>query len=88
MALDLYSMFIQSMCYYSSTVVIICFLCDIRKTKPQGRYKGVRTAEEIDMNNVTQSKEINVTDLKQYCTQQHANTDQLFQIEYEVSPQV
>ena len=55
-----------------------------RRKKLQ-QYRGVQTVEEIDMNGFVQSKPINVTELKQYCIQRHANSDFQFQQEFEVS---
>ena len=58
----------------------VCF-----RQKKLRQYRGVQTVEEIDMNGFVQSKPINVTELKQYCAQRHANSDFQFQQEFEVS---
>ena len=55
------------------------------RRKKLRQYRGVQTVEEIDMNGFVQSKPINVTELKQYCAQRHANSDFQFQQEFEVS---
>ena len=55
------------------------------RRKRQLQYRGVQTVEQIDVNGVVQCKPINVTELKQHCTQRHANSDFQFQQEFEVS---
>ena len=55
-----------------------------RKKLQQCRRVQREEEEEFDMNDFVQSKPINVTELKQYCKQRHANSGFQFEQEFEV----
>ena len=55
-----------------------------RKKLQQCREVQREEEEEFDMNDFVQFKPINVTELKQYCKQRHANSSFQFEQEFEV----
>jgi len=70
-----------------ATILLIALMVTIfllvSRRNAISKYKGVKSAEEIDMSGYPQSKPVTLAELKQYCLHQHANSDHLFQQEFE-----